>query len=651
MGFTTVLLVACLASIRVAGLNSGVSFDGVLEIRELQPITNFQIYDAPVEVGRPSRRAIDNTDDGHNIHLALAYLKNSHGIRAENVRVTDAFTNKDTGLSHVYVRQTSDGLDLLNSVSNINIDKHGRVISSSLAFAPTHELRKKVRSSRRGLTSRSDQHVSLKSALKTLSKRLKAEIDDDALKNMRISTLASDESRAPTFVVENIPTTLAENGAATAQQSIMRRSDSSLAHVWDITLRQANHRWSAKVNTATGGIELLADQMLRVVGRGSDAKPAKSSTRSTLQKRLSYQVVPITRQDPRDGFDFVVDPETASSPNGWVYSTNTSGNNALAYKGAQTNVAVETSPGTFAYYHDETASPATPQNLGAALTNAFYVVNALHDIFYIYGFTEATFNFQDDNFGKGGQGNDRVIISVQDDYDTNNADFYTPPDGQNGEMRLCIFTNTVPDRDGALEDDIIVNEYAQGMADRLTGGGSAACLQSRPSMGLLKGWGDAVADWVEQTETVPDFTLGSYVENNTLGIRHYPYSRDQSVNPLTFTDGPPSQEAHYIGEVWANMLHNVLADLADARGWSYTFLTDPTGDTGNVVFMHLLMDGLSIQPCEPTFITARDAIIQADQNRYGGANYCLLWRSFASRGLGFGAAEDNVNEYSVPPGC
>ncbi|PKX97292.1 uncharacterized protein P174DRAFT_418265 [Aspergillus novofumigatus IBT 16806] len=237
MFFATVLLVACFADIRVAGLKTG---DGVLEIREPYPTAHFQIYDAPVEVRPSNRRAIDNTDESHSI--ALAYLQNSHGIRPENVRVTDAYTNKDTGVSHVYVRQTSDGLDLINSLTNINIDDHGRVISSSHAFAPIHELREIVRSSRRSLTTRSDQYASLKSALKTLSEHLNAEIDDNALQKVRISTLSSDEAHAPTLVIENIPMTLAEDGAATAQQSIMQRSDSSLAHVWDITLRQANHR-------------------------------------------------------------------------------------------------------------------------------------------------------------------------------------------------------------------------------------------------------------------------------------------------------------------------------------------------------------------------------------------------------------------------
>ena len=60
-------------------------------------------------------------------------------------------------------------------------------------------------------------------------------------------------------------------------------------------------------------------------------------------------------------------------------------------------------------------------NLDAARTNAFYVVNTVHDISYVYGFTEAGFNFQNNNFGKGGAGNDRVTISVQDANGINNG--------------------------------------------------------------------------------------------------------------------------------------------------------------------------------------------------------------------------------------
>ena len=37
------------------------------------------------------------------------------------------------------------------------------------------------------------------------------------------------------------------------------------------------------------------------------------------------------------------------------------------------------------------------------------LVERVSDNLYSYGFTEAAYNFQNDNFGKGGAGNDRVV--------------------------------------------------------------------------------------------------------------------------------------------------------------------------------------------------------------------------------------------------
>jgi extracellular elastinolytic metalloproteinase len=46
-------------------------------------------------------------------------------------------------------------------------------------------------------------------------------------------------------------------------------------------------------------------------------------------------------------------------------------------------------------------------------------------------------------------------------------------------------------------------------------------------------------------------------------------------------------------------------------------------------------------------VFARDAWIQADANRYNGANQTLLWNVFASRGLGFDAKD--YEESTVVP--
>jgi extracellular elastinolytic metalloproteinase len=49
-------------------------------------------------------------------------------------------------------------------------------------------------------------------------------------------------------------------------------------------------------------------------------------------------------------------------------------------------------------------------------------------------------------------------------------------------------------------------------------------------------------------------------------------------------------------------------------------------------------------------LQARDAWIQADHNRYAGANKCLLWKAFASRGMGINAV-DYTDDFSVPDEC
>jgi len=52
-----------------------------------------------------------------------------------------------------------------------------------------------------------------------------------------------------------------------------------------------------------------------------------------------------------------------------------------------------------------------------------------------YGFTEIAGNFQQYNFGKGGEEGDAVIADAQDLSGFNNAAFTSPPDGLNGYVQ------------------------------------------------------------------------------------------------------------------------------------------------------------------------------------------------------------------------
>jgi hypothetical protein len=59
------------------------------------------------------------------------------------------------------------------------------------------------------------------------------------------------------------------------------------------------------------------------------------------------------------------------------------------------------------------------------------------------------------------------------------------------------------------------------------------------------------------------------------------------------------------------------------------------------------------QPCNPTFVQSRDAILDADTALTGGANHCEIWKGFAKRGLGGAAkyvASDRKDSYDVPQG-
>jgi extracellular elastinolytic metalloproteinase len=50
------------------------------------------------------------------------------------------------------------------------------------------------------------------------------------------------------------------------------------------------------------------------------------------------------------------------------------------------------------------------------------------DLFYLYGFTEKSGNFQQDNLGRGGKGDDAVLANAQDGSGYNNAYFSTVSD-------------------------------------------------------------------------------------------------------------------------------------------------------------------------------------------------------------------------------
>ena len=121
-----------------------------------------------------------------------------------------------------------------------------------------------------------------------------------------------------------------------------------------------------------------------------------------------------------------------------------------------------------------------------------------------------------------------------------------------------------------------------------------------------------------------------------------------SINPQTFGDfngGFPNNEVHNTGELWATALWDMNwllingINTPDCNGNTapgYGFDPDLyNGTGGNNIALQLVMDGLKMQPANPTFNQARDAILQADMVNNGGANQRAILTAFARRGLGF----------------
>lgn len=396
---------------------------------------------------------------------------------------------------------------------------------------------------------------------------------------------------------------------------------------------------------------------------------------------------PATTQPPLVNRVMVTWPalDVTASPNGWINDgdNETRGNNTDTFLDRDFDAQPDgqrpqgNPTRVFDFPLDLTQDPVIYTN--AAMVQMFYKVNYYHDALYQLGFTESAGNYQLDNFGRGGSGNDEIISYVQAGAAigfNNNAFFSPAPDGINGEIAMFTWDFPTPDRDGDLDSEVIFHEATHGTSWRLVGGGMG--LGNLQGDGMGEGWSDFYAesllsepgddpDAAYANGGYPTYLLGGLNQNYYFGIRRYPYSTDLTKNPLTFKDIDPGQasphsgvpmsplyspfsaasadEVHFQGEVWCSALWEVRANLIRKHG----------GAAGNNLALQLVTDGMKLTPASPTFLEARDAILLADQVASGGLNGAEIWAGFAKRGMGISAiAGDSdttagvVEAYDVP---
>ncbi len=572
-------------------------------------------------------------------------------------RVTRDDVTAHNGMRTVVWQQQVDGIPIYNTILKANVTKDG-----SLVGLGSHFMSDAVAATGMAAPERAalvaQPPVDVKKAVSLAAANLG---DAVAPEQARETTQAQGAEKMQRFSAPKLSDTF-------AQLSWLPVSADSAKLTWDVTLMSLaqNEMFRVVVDAQSGEVLMrtsltndVSDASYRVYANATTKKPFDSPnpmfpgtpTPSGAQgAEVPRQLVTLQALD------------LTASPNGWINDGvfETVGNNVDAHTDTNAdNVADLPRPTSatrvFDFPMDLTQAPSTYKD--ASAVHLFYMNNWMHDKLYALGFTETAGNFQTNNFGRGGLGNDPVQADAQDGSGTDNANMSTPGDGSSPRMQMYNFTGPTPDRDGDFDDVVLLHEYTHGLSNRLVGGGVGISATATGGMG--EGWSDfygmgLLADPASDPNAV--YPGGSYATLNFVagmttnyyyGIRRYPYTTDMTKNPLTFRDIDPSQasphtgiplsplfsssnsspsEVHNVGEVWCMTLWEARANLIAKLGPS-----------GAQMILQLVTDGMKLSPANPNLLQARDAIIQADLVANAGANKNEIWAAFAKRGMGSSA--------------
>ncbi|WP_345989684.1 T9SS-dependent M36 family metallopeptidase [Chryseobacterium sp. Chry.R1] len=231
-------------------------------------------------------------------------------------------------------------------------------------------------------------------------------------------------------------------------------------------------------------------------------------------------------------------------------------------------------------------------------------------------------------------------------------------------------TSVTPD--GSFDNGIVTHEYGHGISNRLTGTGYGCLNASSDKEQMGEGWSDFFAlmltNKIGDNASVPrgmaTYAAGQLPDGG--GIRPAKYSPDFTINDYTYGDtngmeytnqsGNIVPDVHSIGFVWATMLWDLHWQYVAKYGYSADVTANTTNGSSRI--LQLVTDALKLQVCNPTFIDGRNAILAAEQATTGGVDKCMIWRTFAKRGLGVNASagvktniNDQIQDFTIPDEC
>lgn len=370
----------------------------------------------------------------------------------DNILVLNETTSKSGGLDNFYLVQTFNGIKINKAISSLAV-QNGKVFYFANRFLA--DIASKINSTSPGVNA----HNSLSTALSDLGITMTGG-----------ANLLTVNGHKYTFELDHLSDLPVE------VELYYVEVDGQLKLAWETTiyLRYNTHWWKVLVDANTNEIIQRNDLILScnfgdVPHTHAKAEPLDSeflfSKSVAINSPSQYNVFPVPVESPNHGVrQIVANPDDpTASPFGW-HDTNgingadftiTRGNNVWAQEDTDGENGVGNAPdGDSQLIFDFNLDLDRPPNeyQDASITNLFYHNNINHDIWYQYGFDEASGNFQQNNYGRGGTGNDFVFADAQDGSGLNNATFGTPPEGFNPVMSMFLWSAP-----GGLNDVLELN--------------------------------------------------------------------------------------------------------------------------------------------------------------------------------------------------
>ena len=373
----------------------------------------------------------------------VSILLKQKGVAHSDFIITSQYTDKQTEITHIYMRQIVNGIEIFNVNPSLHVNKSNEIVTFNNDFIAQPEVLVNTTTAKLDyLTAiqHAASHVGV-NVLQAMSKQFEKAKDGQITFN----------SEHPLSV----------------KKYYFLTEDNNLKLTWNVEVfnPETNDWWNVRVDATDGSVldknnwttHCNQHETCNRLMTNKTASVSLLNQASTQQKNKkttdgTYHVLPYYFESPNHGDrELLSSPATTNaSPFGWHDTdgvagadfTITRGNNVYAKEDTLARNGFGYSPngGTnleFNYPYSR-FKPARA-SLDAAITNLFYMNNIMHDVFYNYGFDEASGNFQANNYGKGGAERDGVHADAQDGSGTNNANFSTPADGTRGRMQMYIW--------------------------------------------------------------------------------------------------------------------------------------------------------------------------------------------------------------------